>query len=226
MTQTTSHPAAVPAPRRRGRPAKSQGEVDSTRTLIVQAAAEEFGRAGFDATSMRAIAREAGVDPALVRHYFTDKAELFSEAIAAPMRPEQLVRHALDGRPEDMGANLVRYIVSTLDVPGVSDRIVRMMHTAMTQDFAADLFREFLMRAVLTPVARAVSDDDVDQRASFAAAQVIGLVMARYATRIEPLASASTDEVVAQIGPVMQWLLLGGPLNPADPSLISASNEE
>jgi AcrR family transcriptional regulator len=226
MTQTLSDPAAAPAPRRRGRPTKSQGEVESTRTLIVRSAAEEFGRGGFDATSMRAIAREAGVDPALVRHYFSDKAQLFSEAIAAPMRPDQLVRRALDGSPEEMGANLVRYIVSTLDEPGVSDRIVRMMHTAMTQEFAAELFREFLMRAVLTPIAQSVSEHDVDQRASFAAAQVIGLVMARYATPIEPMASATTDEVVAQIGPVLQWLLLGGSLHPADSTLIFASTEE
>lgn len=160
---------------------------------------------------MRAIARAAGVDPALVHHYFASKADLFAEAIAAPIRPDQLVRRALAGPRDQIGSTMVRYMVETLDVPGTSDRIVRLMHTALGQEFAATMLRQFIIREVLKRIAKELGDDDAELRASFAATQVVGLMMARYALKIEPLASASPDEVVRRIGPVVQWHLMGNP---------------
>lgn len=203
---------APPPPRRRGRPAKSASLADNTRSTIVTAAAAEFSRDGYDATSMRGIARAAGVDPALVRHYFTDKADLFAEAIAAPMRPDQMVKQALAGPRDQIGVNLVRYMVETLDRPAASDRVIRMMHTALGQEFAARMLRQFIIREVLKRIAKELGDDDSELRASFAATQVVGLVVARYGIKIEPLASASPDEVVNRIGPVVQWHLMGNPL--------------
>ncbi len=203
---------APTAPRRRGRPAKAVSAADNTRETIVAAAAREFSRDGYDATSMRGIARSAGVDPALVRHYFTDKADLFAESIAAPMRPDQLVKRALAGPRDQIGVNLVRYMVETLDVPDTSERIVRMLHTALGQEFAAKMLRQFLIREVLKRIAKELGDDDAELRASFAATQVVGLVVARYGLKVEPLASASAAEVVSRVGPVVQWHLVGNPL--------------
>ena len=161
---------------------------------------------------MRGIARAAGVDPALVRHYFKDKADLFAAAIAAPMRTDRLVGTALKGPRDQVGANLVRYIVQTLDDPATSQRVVSIMQTALGQEFAAGMFREFIIREVLKRIASELRDEDAELRASFAATQVVGLVIARYGLRIEPLASASQDEVVARVGPVVQWHLMGNPL--------------
>jgi AcrR family transcriptional regulator len=200
------------APRGRGRPAKARAIADDTRTRIVTAAAAEFSRDGYESTSMRGIARAAGVDPALVRHYFTDKADLFAEAVALPMRPDRLVAMALAGSPEQAGENLVRYIVQTMDAPATSRRVVSTLQTALGQEFAAGMFREFLIRDVLKRVASELLDEDAELRASFAASQVVGLVIARYGLRIEPLASASEDEVVARVGPVVQWHLMGNSL--------------
>jgi AcrR family transcriptional regulator len=211
MAGETSEGAAA-APRRRGRPAKARALANDTRATIVAAAAQQFSRDGYDAASMRAIARAAGVDPALVHHYFASKADLFAEAIAAPIRPDQLVRRALAGPRDQIGSNMVRYMVETLDVPGTSDRIVRLMHTALGQEFAATMLRQFIIREVLKRIAKELGDDDAELRASFAATQVVGLMMARYALKIEPLASASPDEVVQRIGPVVQWHLMGNPL--------------
>lgn len=210
-TETAFSGAAQP-PRRRGRPAKAHSLADDTRSSIVTAAAEEFARDGFDATSMRGIARAASVDPALVRHYFSDKADLFAEAIAAPMRPELIVRQALNGPTDQIGANLVRYIVDTLDQPAARARVVRLLHTALGQEFAARMLRQFMVREVLKRIAAELGDDNSEFRASFAATQVVGLVVARYGLEIEPLATASSDEVVARIGPVVQWHLMGNPL--------------
>jgi AcrR family transcriptional regulator len=203
---------APAAPRRRGRPAKAAAAADNTRETIVAAAAQQFAREGYDSTSMRGIARSAGVDPALVRHYFSDKAGLFAEAIAAPMRPDQLVKRALAGPRDQIGVNLIGYIVETLDAPGTSERVVRMLHTALGQEFAAKMLRQFMIREVLKRIAKELGDDDAELRASFAATQVVGLVVARYGLRVEPLASASPGEVVARVGPVVQWHLMGNPL--------------
>jgi len=203
-----------PVIRGRGRPRKSTTG-DDTRALILAAAAKEFARDGYDTTSMRGVARAAGVDPALVRHYFTDKADLFAEAVAAPMRPDRIVATALAGPREHIGENLVRHLVVTLDEPGASDRVLRMLHTALGQEFAARMLRQFIMREVLKRVAKEFDEDDAELRASFAATQVVGLLVARYGVRIEPLASASVDEVVRRIGPVVQWHLTGTPLDRA-----------
>jgi AcrR family transcriptional regulator len=202
--------------RGRGRPSKG---ADDTRALILDAGAKLFFREGYDATSMRAIARAARVDPALVRHYFASKADLFAEAIAAPVRPDRIVTHALQGPRERIGENLIRYVVQTLDTPGTSQRVVRIMHTALGQEFAATLFRQFVMREVLKQIASQLGEEDAELRASFAATQVVGLVLARYGIRIEPLASASPEEVVARVGPVVQWYLTG-----AEPPISGIAN--
>ena len=194
--------------RRPGRPRRSPAK-DDTRGLILAAAASLFARDGYDAVSMRGVAREAGVDPALVRHYFADKAELFIESIAMPMRPDRIVTAVLAGPREHIGENLVRAIVSTLDQPGTSARVIRLMHTALGQEFAATMLRQFVMREILKRIAKELGDDDAELRASFAATQMVGLVIARYGLKIEPLASTPTDVVVSRIGPVLQWHLLG-----------------
>ncbi len=209
MALDSADATPVAEPRRRGRPAKSRAGLDDTRQQIVDAAASEFASEGYDATSMRAIARKAGVDPALVRHYFADKAELFAEAVAAPMRPDRVVAQALAGPREQIGENLVRYIVTTLDQPGRSDRFVRVMHTALGQEFAARMLRQFVMREVLRHVAAELGDEDAEERAAFAASQIMGMVLVRYALRFEPLASADPELVIARIAPVVQWHLVG-----------------
>ena len=194
--------------RRPGRPRKSLIR-DDTRSLILAAASTAFARDGYDSTSMRGVAREAGVDPALVRHYFADKAELFTESIAAPMRPDRIVANVLAGPREHIGENLVRALLQSLEIPGNAARVIRLVHAGLGQEFAARMLRQFVMREVLRRIARELGDEDAELRASFAATQVVGLVIARYGIKIEPLASASIDEVVARIGPVVQWHLLG-----------------
>jgi len=200
----------APAARRpRGRPRKSETSVD-TRALIVAAATTEFTAKGYDSTSMRAIARRAGVDPSLVHHYFGDKADLFAETIRAPLRPDRLVAAVLDGPRDRVGENLVRALVTAVDDPKVSKRAVGLLRTALGQEFAAALLRQFISREVLGRIAATLGGDQAELRASFAASQMVGLLVARYGVRIEPLASASVDEVVSRVGPVIQWHLTGG----------------
>jgi AcrR family transcriptional regulator len=201
-------PGPVAKPRGR-RPAAQAGDARAT---IVAAAAKEFARRGYDAASLRSIAKHAGVDPALVHHYFDDKADLFTASISAPIRPDRLVREILDGPHDRIGENLVRALVTNFELPGTRDRMISLLRTALGEEFAATMLRQFLVREVFRRVAEAIGGADPELRASLAASQIVGLIMVRYGIRIEPLASAPIEVVVASIGPIVQWHLGGSPL--------------
>lgn len=203
-------------PKRRGRRLKS--EVGDARTAIIGAATTEFASRGYDAVSMRSIARKAGVDPALVHHYFAEKADLFAESIRAPIRPDRVVKEILAGPRDRVGENIVRYLLGALEERSARTRMISLIHTALGQEFAATMLRQFLVREVFKRISDAIGGEDSQLRASLAASQIVGLMIVRYGVRVEPLASASIDEVVAHIGPVIQWHLLGaGPLDSVPP---------
>ena len=199
---------ATAARRPRGRPRKSTSAVD-TRALIVKAAGAEFQANGYDATSVRAIARRAGVDASLVHHYFDSKADLFAATVRVPVRPDLVVAQVLAGPRDAIGVNLVRTVVVALDDAKASRRVIRLLHTALGQEFAATLLRQFVSHEILGRITATLGGDDPELRASFAASQMVGLIVARYGVRIEPLASASPDEVARRVGPVVQWYLTG-----------------
>lgn len=211
--------AAVPddekAPRPRGR--RRTGITDA-RAEIVTAAAKEFLDRGYDAASMRAIARRAGVDPALVHHYFDEKADLFAEAVSAPLRPDQIVREVLRGPREQIGVNLVTVVIRALESERARDRVISLIRTGLGHDFAATMIRQFLVREVMKRIAEELGVDDGELRATAAASQMVGMLIVRYGIRAEPLASAPAEEVARRIGPAIQWHLTGypGPIVAAD----------
>jgi AcrR family transcriptional regulator len=209
MARAASEGAAT---RPRGR--RRSGEADA-RAQIVAAASAEFLAHGYDAASMRAIARRADVDPALVHHYFVDKAELFAETVSSPIRPDQIVREVLRGPRESVGVNLVTAALTAMKAGKARDRIITLIRTALGHDFAATMLRQFLTREVIGRIAAELDVDDAELRATAVASQLVGLFMVRYGVRIEPLASAPIAEVAQRIGPVVQWHLTGypGPLD-------------
>jgi AcrR family transcriptional regulator len=196
--------ATVPRGRRR-----SRADGVDARSQIVSAARTEFARAGYDSTSLRAVARLAGVDPALVHHYFDDKAALFAATVDVPIRPDLLVAEILRGPRDAIGATIVRTIVTQLDSRPTRDAVIGLVRTALGHEFAARMLRQFLVREVLARVASELDAPDSELRASLAASQIVGLIIARYGIRLDPLVQASADEVVARVGPIVQWHLLG-----------------
>jgi AcrR family transcriptional regulator len=196
-----------PVRARRGRRTARDG--DDARADIVAAARRELAAHGYDGASLRGIARAAGVDPALVHHYFADKAELFTAAMALPLRPDLVAAEVLRGPRETVGPTLVRAVLTRLDGPAVRDAVIALVRTALGHEFAARLLREFLLREVLHRVTTELALEDGELRASLAASQIVGLVVARYGIRVAPLAQAGTEQVVARVGPVVQWYLLG-----------------
>ncbi|MGO4690889.1 TetR/AcrR family transcriptional regulator [Glaciibacter sp. 2TAF33] len=200
-------PAAEPRGRSRGRPRGSTA--GDARATILKAAADEFAERGYEASSLRAIARRAGVDPALVHHYFEDKRDLFAETIHAPFRPDRVVPGILAGPRDQVGESVARYVLTELASPAAQKRIALVLRTAIGHNPATRMLREFLVREVLHRIAEGVGGPDADLRAALAASQVVGLIMTRYVLKIEPIASAPVDELVARLGPVLQWHLVG-----------------
>ena len=167
----------------------------------------QFAVRGYDAVSLRAIAREAGVDPALVHHFFTAKAQLFAAAMELPFEPNAFVSALLAGHADTLGERLVRAVVELWDTPGAFEGFLGLIRGAVTHSDAARLLREFLTRELLGRLAAAAAPDAAQARAALAGSQIVGLAMARKIVGIEPLASVDPAWLAATVGPTVQRYL-------------------
>ena len=193
----------VPATRRRGR--RPAGE--DTRGLILAAARSEFGRRGYDGTTMRGVARAAGVDARLVHHYFDGKEELFVSALGFPARPQDILAAVMTGPVDEVGERLTRTIVAIWDSAEGRDRIVALFSGALASEAAARMLREFVTRELLIRIAAALQVDRGELRAALAASHLIGVAIARVVVKVEPLASLNADELARIVGPALQRYL-------------------
>ena len=174
-----------------------------TREKILGAARTHFARSGFDATTVRAIAADARVDPALVLHYFGSKHDLFKASIDFPADPAVFIPKLLEPGIDGLGERLVRFFLDTWDSPAGSPMLALIRSVVGSDDVAA-LLREFVSREVLGRLARSLEVDEPRLRASLAASTLIGLAMLRYVVRLEPLASAPRDQIALWLGPTVQ----------------------
>jgi len=181
-----------------------------TKQSILESARTAFAEVGYDKASVRAIAAAAGVDPALIHHYFGTKEKLFLASMNLPINPAEVVPKAMAGPREQAGERLVALLIGVWDSPaGIA--AVALLRSAMSNEWTARLLREFVVTQVLR---RAVMELDIDEkqaqtRAALVATQVGGLVMVRYVLKIEPIASAPAEQLVAAIGPSVQRYLTG-----------------
>ena len=189
--------------RGRGRP---KGGTDS-RSLILAAAVDVFGEHGYEGTTIREIAGRAGVDPALVHHYFGAKADLFAEAANVPLRPDVVVPMILAGPREEVGARIVRYVLEAFEEERVRRRGVMLLRTAVGGKAGAPLIVGFLSRELLPRVAGGLEVPDAELRADLVASQIAGMLMIRYVLRVQPIADAPVDDLVRRVGPTIQRYL-------------------
>ncbi|HTE74336.1 MAG TPA: TetR family transcriptional regulator [Actinomycetes bacterium] len=196
---------AEPARRGPGRPADG----GDRRALILAAAREEFAGKGYAAASVRGIARSAEVDPALVHHYFGTKEQVFVAAMELPFAPAELVPQILDGPEDQLGERLVRTFLGVWADPDFRAPMLGMLRSAMTGEQGAAMLREFVGSALLGRISAAVGPAD-PLRLQAAAAQMVGVVILRHVVRIEPMASASQDDLVALVAPAVQRYLAEG----------------
>lgn len=199
---TPIHPTRTPRTGRR--PGES-----TTREAILEAARRLFAERGYAGATIRAIAAEAGVDAALVVHFFGSKAGLLAEAIEWPFDPEVEMPKLLAGGRKQVGGNLVRLFVTSWDRDGDRNPILTLLRAATIEPQAAELLREFLRERLYPPLLEQLGSDEPDLRADLAASQLIGLGIVRHILKVEPVASATQDDVVAWIGPAVQRYLTG-----------------
>ncbi len=194
-----------PAVSRRGR--RPAGE--DTKGLIAAAARAEFALKGYEAASLRAIARAAGVDAALVHHYFAGKAALFAEVIVqAPVDPVRLVDGILAGPRAGLGDRLVRGFLGVWDEPANHERFIALATAALTNDQLAALMRSFLATEVIGRITRETGIPDAELRGGLAATQIVGLAVVRYGIRMPSVVAATPEEIVRWLGPVLQRYLV------------------
>ncbi len=191
--------------RRSGRRAGSSG----TRDAIAQAARRSFAAYGYDRTTIRAIATDAGVDPALVVHFFGSKQELFLAVMDLPFEPERALPHVLAGDRRRVGERFARFIVGVLEDERARSVMTGMVRAAASEPEAARMLRELVSRRVVGTIEATLGEEDAGLRATLVGSQVVGIVMARYVVAVEPLASLESERLVAALAPNLQRYLVG-----------------
>ncbi|WP_214103633.1 TetR/AcrR family transcriptional regulator [Acrocarpospora catenulata] len=186
------------------RTGRRPGSTD-TRGEILVAARAVFAEKGFDKATIRGIAREAGVDPALVHHYFDTKQGVFVAAMRLPIDPAVAVPLIVSGPREAAGERLIRFVLAFTADPQARETVIGLIRTAMSHEPTAAMVREFLTGALLGRVGEALGVPLIRMEAAFA--QLFGIVMARYIIKLEPVASADPEELVALLAPTIQRYL-------------------
>jgi AcrR family transcriptional regulator len=179
-----------------------------TREAILEAAREAFAERGYDGASIRLIAAGAGVDPALVHHYFGTKNQLFLDAMQAPFDPMQILPQVLAGGADGIGERLVRTLLRVWD-SAAGGAAAALFRSAVGNELIARMMREFVARQITRRVSKELNLDPTEGpiRTSLVFSQIAGLIMARYIIKVEPLASLPPDVVVGMVGPTIQRYL-------------------
>lgn len=190
--------------RRTGRrPGKTRSRED-----ILLAARLLFAEKGFDGTSMRAISRQAGVDPALVHHFFGSKEDLFNAALEDVVKPDEIFAEVLAEDPHGVGERLVHKFLSIWEQEETRSALLAILRSAVSHSHSAELLGNFMAGSLLRHIAASVHPEGAEIRAALVSSQLIGVALLRYALRTEPLASASVEQIEAMISPTIESYLL------------------
>ncbi|OGO55310.1 MAG: hypothetical protein A2V85_06755 [Chloroflexi bacterium RBG_16_72_14] len=195
----------APGPRRAGR---RPGSAD-TRGRILEAARAAFAERGFDAATIRDVGARAGVDSALVHHYFGTKLRLFVAAMEMPVDFGAAAPAILAGPPDGVGERFAGFVLELWDRPEVRPLLLGVVRSASTDPVAAAMLRRMLAEGPLLTLATALDRPDAALRAALAGSQLIGLAMARLIVGVEPLASADREMLARTVGPTIQRYLVG-----------------
>lgn len=198
---TRRRAATTPRGRRPGGP--------DTRGQILDAARESFARRGFSGTTIRAVATAAGVDPALVHHYFGSKDDLFLAALQMPIDPRQIVPVVFADGVDGAAERLLRLFLSVWDDPDKRLPLVALVRGSLGEQSPLNPLRDAIIRLIFGALREVMPEEDADQRITLVASQMLGLIVTRYVLVLEPLASMPADEVVGWMAPTIQRYLSG-----------------
>lgn len=185
---------------------------ERTRDAILQAARDQFAANGYERTTIRAIAGQAGIDPSMVMRYYGSKAGLFEAASAIRLQMPDL--RGIDR--DQMGDVLVRNFVERWEGDLADDALIFLFRSAVTHEMAAERLRRVFEEQIAQPVAAALDDPQAVRRAALVATQMLGVALCRYIVRLEPIASLSVATLVSDLAPTVQRYLTGE-LAPVEP---------
>jgi AcrR family transcriptional regulator len=197
-------PAGKDGPRRRGR---RPGGGD-TRAALLDAARAVFAERGYDGATVRTIAERAGVDPAMVNHWFGGKEPLFVAALDLPVDPAAALSEVLPGDPDLLAERILGRFLHIWDTTGGA-QLATLLQSIASHDAAASLLREFITRVLVVKVVTVVAPDRPELRATLCGTQLFGLAFVRYVLKVEPLASADHATIIAAVAPNLQRYLTG-----------------
>lgn len=204
VTNTVDQCEDQPARRRGRRP----GGTD-TKAALLDAAREVFTESGYDGATVRAIANRAGVDAAMVNHWFGSKEGLFVQAVLQlPFEPAELMNRLASGPADTLGERIVRTFLTTWDSTG-GGYFTALIRSVSSHEQAAHVLHDFFVKQVFSRVAGSVSDDRAQFRGSLVGSQIVGMGIARYVLRFEPIVSADIETVVRAVAPNIQRYLTG-----------------
>jgi AcrR family transcriptional regulator len=183
----------------------------TTRTALLEAARRRFAEAGYDGTSVRAVAEEAGVDPALAVHFFGSKENLFREAVAWPFDPalaaERIVGAGAGSEPGRLGERLARFFMERWEDPQTRRSLLAVLRGALTHEESARLLREFLSQQIFAQLTDMDENPPDAFQVELAASHLIGIALLRYGLEVEPIASRSVDSIVELVAPTLDRYL-------------------
>jgi AcrR family transcriptional regulator len=191
------------------------GNVD-TRGEIVEAAKRVFAAKGYDGASLRAVAREADVDPALVHHYFDGKASLFVAAMALPFDPRTIQEHerpaAIAAPGTSAGVIVITGFLTMWDhAEGTGSSFAACVAGMASSISVADAMREFVAERVWNNIPINEGEDEVlaRQRQALVSSQLMGLAFTRYILRVPPISTATPSEIASWAGPTLDRYMIG-----------------
>lgn len=178
-----------------------------TRDAILDAALRLFAERGYEGASLRAIAAGAGVDPALIRHFFGDKETLFTTVVADRTSIPVRLAEAFAGDPATAGVRLTDAYLRLWEDEATQPLLLALVRSATTSQRAATMLQEMLGDRIGLTTSPGGPRDDGLSRAAIAGSHLLGVAFARHVVKLAPMVAFTHDELVAEIAPTIQRYL-------------------
>jgi len=180
---------------------------DDITKQVLDAARAAYGARGYLNTTIKGVAAAAGVAPDVVRRYYDNREALFAAAMRLPVDPGTSIAQLLAPGIDGLGERMVRVTLRMLDDPETREQLTEMVRAGAGATRATASLREFFESAVVDRVVGFLGVPDARMRVTLATSYLLGIATTRYVLKVEPIASATEDEIVLLVAPAVQAAL-------------------